>query len=445
MVQSYGSFRPRSNHSDMGITRRQFISAAASASAGLALGKGLLAEEENTMTIRVGAIGVGARGTFLLSTLLDFPNVEAPAVCDIDKDAAARAQSIVEQKTGKRPESYTRNENDWKNLCERGDLDVVIIATPWEYHAQQAIAAMRAGKHVGLEVPACQTVEEGWDLIKASEQTGMHCMLLENVNYFRNTLAVTRMIREGLFGEVMHSLAGYQHDIRNLAFTDDGALTWRGRHMAERNGNLYPTHPIGPIAWWMNINRGDRFVRLSSVSTPARCLKEYAVKRFGPDHPLAKRDYALGDTNTTLLQTASGKTVTLYFDIVTPRPYDMIFRVQGTKATYEGNHDAIYIEGVSPEHQWEPFAGKYQEKYEHKIWQELGTEAARNGGHGGCDYIMVHEFVNAVRNGIKPPIDIVDGVTWSAIVPLSIKSVAEQGKVVDFPDFTRGKWRENAE
>lgn len=425
-----------------GITRRQFLGAAAGVSAGLALGKGLLAEGDRRMAVRVGCIGVGARGTFLMDTLLCFPDVEVPAVCDISAGAAAQAQETVEKKTGKRPEAYTRGGDDWKRLLEREDLDAVVIATPWELHARQAIAAMRAGKYVGLEVPACQTVEDGWNLIKAHEETGVHCMFLENVNYFRNTLAVTRIIREGLFGDVMHCQAGYQHDIRFLAFRDDGTLTWRGEHMARLNGNLYPTHPMGPVAWMMNINRGDRFTRLTSMSTKSKCLKEFAIKRFGPEHPLARRDYALGDTNTSIIETANGRTVTLYFDIVTPRPYDMIFRIQGTKGTYEGNHDGIYIDGVSPkEHEWDQFTPKYSDKYDHQIWQELGEEALKNGGHGGCDYIMIHQFLKAVRAKAAPPIDIVDGVTWSAIVGLSVESVGKHGQVVEFPDFTEGKWK----
>jgi predicted dehydrogenase len=426
----------------MSITRREFLGTAAAASAGLALGKRLLAEKESEMAVRVGCIGVGARGTFLMDTMLAFPDVEVLAVCDINAGNATQAQNIVEKKTGNRPEAYTKGGNDWKRLLERDDLDAVVIATPWELHAPMAIAAMRAGKYVGLEVPACQTVEDCWGLIKAHEETGVHCMFLENVNYFRNTLAVTRIIREGLFGDVMHCQAGYQHDIRFLAFKDDGTLTWRGENMARLNGNLYPTHPIGPVAWMMNINRGDRFTRISSMSTGPKCLKEFAIKKFGPDHPLAKRDYALGDTNTSIIETANGRTVTLYFDIVTPRPYDMIFRIQGTKGTYEGNHDAIYIDGVSPkEHQWEQFTPKYSEKYDHQIWRELGEEALKNGGHGGCDYIMIHQFLKAVRAKAAPPIDIVDGVTWSAIVGLSVESVAKHGQALEFPDFTRGQWK----
>jgi hypothetical protein len=171
-------------------------------------------------------------------------------------------------------------------------------------------------------------------------------------------------------------------------------------------------------------------------------MKEYAVKKFGADHPLAKREYTMGDTNTTLLQTAKGRTVTLYFDIVTPRPYDMILRVLGDKGIYEGSHDRIYVEGTSPKaDEWEPFTANYQAKYEHPLWKEMGSEAAKNGGHGGCDYFVVSEFLKSVRGGTKPPIDVVDGVTWSVIVGLSVESVAKHGQMVEFPDFTRGKWK----
>ncbi len=426
-----------------GITRRELLAAAAVSSVGIVMGKAVSAVGEAERTIRVGCIGVGARGAFLMQTMLSFANVEVPAVCDIDRDAATRAQDVVEARRGKRPDAYTRDENDWKNLCRRDDLDAVVIATPWEWHAPMAIAAMRTRKFVGLEVPACQTLEEAWEMVKVSEETGAPCMLLENVNYFRNTLAVNRMVHEGALGSVHHALVAYIHDCRSLAFKPDGTLAWRGEHMAKNNGNLYPTHPIGPTAWWMNINRGDRFVRLTSMSTRSKGLQEYAAAKFGPDHPLAKRHYAQGDTNTTMIETANGCTVNLYFDLCSPRPADFIFRVQGTKGCYEGTRDVVRIEGVSPTEDWEAFTPKYSDKYDSQMWREMGTEAAKNGGHGGCDYIMVHQFLKAVREGKQPPIDVYDAVTWSAIVPLSMKSVAQHGQVVEFPDFTRGKWETN--
>jgi predicted dehydrogenase len=393
--------------------------------------------------VRIGAVGVGARGTFLLETMLAFPDVEIPAIFDVDVNAAKRAQDIVEKKTGKCPAIYTKDETDWEHLCNRDDLDAVVSSTPWEWHAPIAIAAMKAGKYIGTEVPACITIRECWELIKTSEETGMPCMMLENVNYFQNTLAITRMIREDVFGEIQHAEVGYQHDCRFLAFKDDGQLTWRGKHMAEKNGNLYPTHPIGPVAWWMNINRGNRFVKLTSMSTKSCGMRNYAEKKFGPDHPLAKREYALGDVNTTLIETTNGMTVTLYFDLCSPRPYDMIFRLQGTKGVYEGTHDRIHLDGLTLDDEWETFSTKYQDRYQHPIWRDLGSEAAKNGGHGGCDYIVVSEFLNAVRNRTQTPQDVYDAVTWSAIVPLSIESVSKHGQMIDFPDFTDGKWKTN--
>jgi predicted dehydrogenase len=284
-------------------------------------------------------------------------------------------------------------------------------------------------------------MKECWDLVKTSEETGMPCMMLENVNYMQPNLAITQMLKDGALGEMQHAEAGYQHDCRFLAFTEDGQLTWRGRHMAEKNGNLYPTHPIGPIAWWMNINRGNRFMRLSSISTKPRSMRNYAERKFGADHPLARREYALGDVNTTLIEVSNGMTVTLYFDLCSPRPYDMIFRVQGTKGVYEGTHDRIHVEGITPADGWETFSTKYLSKYEHSLWREYGTAAVQNGGHGGCDYIVVGEFLKSVRNRTQTPQDVYDAATWSAIVPLSIESVSKHGHVVDFPDFTEGKWK----
>ncbi len=427
-----------------GLTRRQVLAAAAASSAGLVIGRDLRAAQPEPRRVRVGVVGTGARGTFLLATMLGFPDVEVPAVCDVDSAAAERARDIVEKHSGRRPDAYTAGESDWEKLVARDDLDAVVIATPWDIHARIAVAAMRAGKFVGLEVPACLTMDEAWDLVHTSEDTGQHCMLLENVNYFRNVLAMQRLIREGVLGTVTHALVGYLHSIPNLSFTDDGKLTWRGRMKAKLNGNLYPTHPIGPTAWWMNINRGDRFVRLRSVSTKPRYMREYARRRFGAEHPLARRQYALGDTNTTIIETANGHTITLYFDICSPRPYDLIFRVQGTKGCYEGNRDSIYVEGSTPEGQWEVFSTAYQEKYEHPLWRDLAAEAKKNGGHGGCDYITVHQFLKSVRGRTRPPIDVYDAATWSAIVPLSIASVANKGEALDYPDFTRGRWKKDS-
>jgi predicted dehydrogenase len=425
------------------MSRREFVQAGAAAGTAAALGGRLAAGQEKSPAVRVGIVGVGSRGRGLIPTLLQLPGVEVRAVCDIVADSAAQAQQMVEQLSGKRPEAYTKDETDFRRLVERDDLDAVITATPWEWHTPVAVAAMRAGKYAGVEVPAGITVEECWQLVRTSEETRVPCMMLENVCYFRNALTILRMVREAVFGDMLHCEAGYQHDCRFLMFTEQGELTWRGRHVAEKNGNLYPTHPVGPVAQWLNINRGDRFTVLSSMSTPSKGLKHYAARKFGQDHALAKRDYALGDVNTTLLKTANGLTVTLYFDLQTYRPYDLIFRVQGVKGIYLGTHDKVCIEGLTPEpEQWEPFE-PYMEKYAHPLWEDLKKEAEKSGGHGGADYITMYEFVKAVRNKTPTPQDVYDAATWSVIVPLSVESVAKGGQPVEFPDFTKGKWKGN--
>jgi hypothetical protein len=268
-------------------------------------------------------------------------------------------------------------------------------------------------------------------------------MMLENVCYFQNVLSLLRMAKEGLFGDLLHCEAGYQHDCRSLLFDGQGQLTWRGRHLAGKNGNLYPTHAVGPAAQWLDINRGDRFTRLMSVSTTSKGLRQYAVEKYGRDHPLARRDYAQGDVNTTLISTANGRTVTLYFDLLTHRPYDLILRLQGVKGIYLGTHNQICIgeSSASPE-QWESFE-PYMEKYPHPLWASLSRQARENGGHGGSDYIMLHDFVKAVRNRTQTPQDVYDAATWSAVFPLSIQSVARHGASVSVPDFTRGRWKTN--
>ena len=424
------------------LSRRTFMQTGAALGAAWALSAKESHAAEDIKPVRVGMVGVGNRGTFLTNTLLQIPGVEITAVCDINPDRAANAKAAIEKANGKTPELYTNGERDWEHLVAREDLDAVVTATPWQWHTPIMVAAMKAKKYAATEVPAAITLDECWELVRTSEATGMPCMMLENVCYFENALAILRMVRENVFGELIHAEAGYQHDGRFVMANDKGEPLWRLEHAIKSNGNLYPTHPIGPVAQWMNINRGDRFTRLVSMSTKSRGMKLYAAEKFGPDHPLAKQDYAMGDINTTLLETENGCTVTLYFDLFTPRPYDLIFRLQGTKGIVMGAWDKIYLEGVSPKKdEWEPFA-PYMKKYEHPIWKEMNGGSITSG-HGGGDYITVYEFIKAVRTKTQPPQDVYDAATWSAIVPLSIQSAAGHGANLEFPDFTQGKWKSN--
>ena len=423
------------------FSRRDFMKAGGTAALAAAAyqSSAKTARAQSDRTVRIGVVGVGSRGTGLLKILLDLENVEVPAICDIDQEHLLRAQNIVTDKGRERPDGYSRGPWDFKRLCDREDLDAVLTATPWEWHTPVAVAAMKAGKYAATEVPAAVTVDECWELVETSEQTGMPCMMMENVNYFRNVMMVLNMVRQDLFGELLHFEAGYQHDVRFVKFDEQGNLLWRGRHSVVRNGNLYPTHPIGPIAWWADINRGDIFEYLVSMSSKSRGLNHEIMKEFGPDHPNAKMKYALGDINTTLIRTHNGLTVTLYHDTQSPRPYDLIFRVQGTEGIYSGTLDKIYIDGRSPkEHQWEEIA-EYDREYEHPMWKTLGP-IAKNYGHGGGDYIEMHQFIKAVRNKTQTPETVYDAATWSVISALSEQSVANKSMPVDFPDFTRGKW-----
>ena len=421
------------------VPRRSFLKTSLVASAALALGHA--SAQDKLQPVRLGMIGMGNRGGSLLGMLLEFPGVDIRAVCDLLPDRAQNAARRIEQHSGGRAEVYAGSELAWQKLLGRADLDAVIIATPWDWHSRMAVATMRAGKYPGVEVPAAVTLRECWDLVHTSEQTGIPCMMLENVCYFQRVLTLLRMVREGAFGDVLHCEAGYQHDCRFLMLDAQGKLTWRGRWSANVNGNLYPTHAIGPVAQWMNINRGDRFVSLVSLSTPARGLKQYAVEKLGADHELARRDYAQGDINTTLLKTANGLTVTLYYNILSPRPYDLILRLQGDKGIYLDTNKSISLEkGGKSADQWEPFE-PYQQKYPHPLWQALSADAAKSGGHEGAEYVMFHDFLKAVRNKAPAPQTVYDAATWSAIVPLSIESVAHHGKPVEFPDFTQGKWK----
>ncbi len=401
------------------------------------------AQTPSAKPVRLGFVGTGSRGTSLLRTMLRLPGVEVPAVCDLDEARSAKAAALIADAApgAAKPATYT----DYRRLLERTDIDAIVNATTWNAHVPVSVAAMEHDKTVGSEVPAALTVEDCWRLVETSEKTRRGLMLLENVCYFRNVLMLLNAVEAGRLGELVHCEAGYQHDTRYLHFMPDGQLTWRGVAASQTNGNLYPTHPIGPVAWWLDINRGNRFTYLTSMSSQSAGVKSYASKRFGADHPAARRKSAMGDVSTTLIATESGATVTLYYSVQTPRPYDLIFRVQGSEGIYSGTLDKIFVEpatlGERPAPEtWQDLAPFY-EKYEHRLWKEVGAEAVRHG-HGGADYVCLHQFVAAVRRGGAMPIDVYDAVTWSALVALTAQSVAQRSRPVDFPDFTRGRWKQ---
>ncbi len=421
------------------VDRREVLRLGVAAGLAAALGPASNAAEP-AKPLRVGVIGVGGRGTYLLQLALH-AGAEIPAVCDIKLPHLNRAIELVAKaRDGKKPVGYSQGPKDYQRMLQRDDLDAVILGTPMQVHAAMAIDALRAGKHVLSEVAAAMTVEECWGLVRAAEETGKIYMLAENCCYFQPVMLITHMVAKGLFGDLTYAECGYVHDCRGLLFEGDGTLTWRGEMLRDYLGNLYPTHAIGPVAQWMDINRGDRMVSLVAAATGQKNLVDYVRRRFPKDHPAQQIQFRSTDSVTTLIHTAKGKLIDLRYDISSPRPVvsTTYYSLQGTRASYESRIDSIWIEGRTQGHAWEPIA-KYAQEFEHPMWSQLRDQAAGTG-HGGGDFFVINEFFKTIRSGGPSPIDVWDAAAWSVILPLSGKSIAEGGAPQEIPDFTQGKW-----
>jgi hypothetical protein len=392
--------------------------------------------------VRVGFVGVGGMGSAHVQNFLNIDGVQIKAICDIVEAKVERAQKWVVEAGQPKPNGYSRGPRDFERLCAEEDLDLVFTATPWEWHVPVCLAAMKNGKHAATEVPAAITLDECWELVETAEKMNKHCNMQENCCYDRIELMTLNIVRRGVLGEVLHAEAGYLHDLRDVKFSNEGEGLWRRAHSIKRNGNLYPTHGLGPVAQCLNINRGDQFDHLVSMSGPTRGLHQYAVEKFGPDSPQAKERYALGDVNTSLIQTKNGKTIILIHDTNLPRPYTRINLVQGTKGIAHKWPDRIYVEGrAAKPHEWDDFE-KFAAEFEHPLWQAL-AQKGEGRGHGGMDFIEDYRLVWSLRKGEPTDQDVYDAAAWSAVIDLSCKSVTKRGKPIDFPDFTRGKWRTN--
>lgn len=436
--------------------RKEFIKQAGLAAASVAvlpstqLFAGAPAEK-----LKIVMMGVGLRGQNHLDLLLRRDDVEVMAVCDIDDRMLQSARDMITKSGKKMPAVYTGDLYAWKKMLELKGIDVVIIATPWEWHKEMIIGSLEAGvKYVGTEVMLGITLQDQWDVVKAAEQHNAHVMMLENVCYRRDVMAVLNMVRQGLFGELVHLQGGYQHDLREVKFNNgidaygggcefgDKGWTearWRTHHSVYRNGDLYPTHGIGPIAQFININRGNRFVNLCSFSSKARGLHDHIVKKCGPEHPNAKINFKLGDVVTTSISCANGETILLQHDTNLPRPYSLGFRVQGTDGLWMDVNKSIYIEGKSPKaHQWEE-AKTWLDKYDHPLWVRWSKEA-QGSGHGGMDFYVIHSFIESAKRKLPTQMDVYDAAAWSAITPLSEQSIELGNETVAFPDFTGGQW-----
>lgn len=441
------------------LNRRNFLQQSTLAGASLA-GLPLTASTTEYATpspkevLRVGIIGSGLRGQSHIDLLLRRSDSTVTAICDIDDRMIKRTLDLFDQHQATHPKVY-KGEKGYLGLLEDKNIDAVLIATPWRWHTEQAVAAMQAGIYVGMEVCGGFSIEECWQLVNTHEATGTPLFFLENVCYRRDVMAVLNMVRQDLFGELVHLECGYQHDLRGVKFNDgntpynsgvefgDKAFSeakWRTRHSVYRNGDLYPTHGIGPVGQYLDINRGNRLLYLTSTSTKSRGLHDYIVNHpnGGSEHPNAKVKFELGDIITTVVKTAKGESIIISHDTNLPRPYSLGFRVQGTKGLWMAVNNAMHLEGVSPNHQWET-ADAYLQEYDHPLWQKHAKDA-EGAGHGGMDWFLINDFVLSARNGTPPPINVYDAATWLSITPLSEQSVAAGSQPMPVPDFTRGRW-----
>ncbi|MBS1713511.1 MAG: Gfo/Idh/MocA family oxidoreductase [Armatimonadetes bacterium] len=395
--------------------------------------------------VRVGFIGVGARGSGHVEQMLLIDGVEVTAICDDWKDLADRSAAACVKAGRAKPAVYKDGPLAYKKLLDRSDVDIVIIATPWDWHTRMAVDAMERGKHAFIEVPAAVTIDECWKLVDTSEKTRKLCMMMENVCYGREELMVLNMCRLGVFGELLHGEGAYIHDLRGqMHEVEHGTGSWRTVQYQKRNGNLYPTHGLGPVAQYMGVNRGDRFDFLSSVSSPSRVRSIYAKKNFPPDHKWNKTPFVCGDINTSLIKTVLGRSIMVQWDEQLPRPYNRLNLIQGTKGVWGGFPDRVVVEGMSKStDSWEEDdkLKPYYEKFDHPLWKRIASDPSNKGGHGGMDFIMLWRIVYCLRNGLPLDQDVYDAAAWSAISPLSEASVKNRGKSLDFPDFTRGGWK----
>lgn len=395
---------------------------------------------------RLGIVGFGARAETLLVSLFAGEGLAVGAVCDRSEKALERGSAFFRRHDRPPPPEY----GDHHAMLAGEDLDAVIVTTSWNSHLAIAMDVMLAGKPVAIEVGGASSTEELWQLVHASERTGASCMMLENCCYGRNELMVLNMARQGLFGELVHCAGGYEHDLREEIVLGLERGIERGIHNLYRNGDLYPTHQLGPIAKILKINRGNRFLSLTSTASKSRGNQAYAAAHYGRGTPRGEVGFNKGDVVTTVIRCAGGETITLTHSVSLPRPYSRNGRVQGTRGIWSEDTGGIYIEGTSPSveeidpaghpyttHQWEPVERFYPE-YDHPIWKDYHGHIV--GGHEGKDWLALQAFVDAVRRGVPTPIDVYDCAAWMSVTCLSEQSVALGGMPVAFPDFTSGKW-----
>ncbi|WP_343699872.1 Gfo/Idh/MocA family oxidoreductase [Chitinophaga sp.] len=396
-------------------------------------------------TVRIGFVGVGNRGSAAVERVSYIEGVQINAICDVRAEKAEAAKARIKT-PGHPAQLYTAGPDDWKKICEREDIDLLYVATHWALHTPIALYAMEHGKHVAVEIPAATTVEDCWRLVETSEKTKRHCVMLENCCYDFFELLTLNMARQGFFGDIVHTEGAYIHDILESMFDRSKRYdVWRLRENSKRNGNLYPTHGLGPVCQVMNINRGDSMDYLTSMSGNDFMMGAMAKQLAATDafyQPFANMHFR-GNMNTTTIRTKKGRTIMLQHDVTSPRPYSRLHLVSGTKATAQKyplpGRIATSHEGWLPEADMK----KLEEQYTPAITRKIGELAKQIGGHGGMDFMMDWRLIDCLRNGLPVDMDVYDAALWSAIGPLSEWSVANRSNSINVPDFTAGAWQNN--
>jgi hypothetical protein len=433
--------------------RRDFLRTTVAAGMGLGVGTAALSGRQSAATaqyvefaappidlVRVGFVGIGDQGYRHLRNLVRIEGVELKALCDIMPERVERGSQLVEAAGQRPPAAYARGETDFVRMCEEEDLDLVFNATPWDLHVPICLAAMENGKHAATEIPAATSLQDCWKLVETAEKTRRHCVMMENCCYDRTELMILNMVRADLFGELLHAECGYLHDLREYKLSDFYQGRWRIDHSIKRNADLYPTHGLGPVAQWLDINRGNQFDYLVSMATKSLGLNLYAAQKYGPESSEATQRYALGDIVNTLIRTRRGETILITHDTNLPRPYSRKILLQGTKGLVRKYPEQkIHIEGRSKSHTWEELKG-LMEEFEHPLWRTL-ADKARGAGHGGMDYIEDFRLIQCLREGKPMDMDVYDAAAWSSIIELSERSISNRGRPVEIPDFTHGAWK----
>lgn len=397
-------------------------------------------------SVRIGVVGLG-RGGGAVERIAQIEGTEIVALCDINEGRMNNSQATLKKLNRKEAVAYT-GEEDWRKMCERDDIDLIYNATPWNLHVPIAIYAMDHGKHVAIEVPAALTVKDCWALVDKAEEKQLHCMMLENCCYDFFELATLNMARQGLFGEILHGEGAYIHNLTQSKY-EGYYKQWRLEFSKNHTGNPYPTHGLGPIAQIMGINQGDRMEHLSSVSTKQVGLNEWAKKHYPNDerNTLSER-YALGDMNTTIIQTAKGRSIMIQHDTTSPRPYSRIHLIQGSEGyavKYPEERIALQTEGGGHSFLDAEKQNDVLKKYEHPLSKYIGERARKMGGHGGMDFIMDWRLIYCLQNGFPLDQSVYDAASWSSLVELTERSVLNKSASIDIPDFTRGAWENHHE